>query len=246
MSSGVDVSQHDPTAPQFARFSRRLRGIVFDWILVVVVAFGALSVAVAVRVDNFSRALGILVVIALLLYEPVMVSLTGGTLGHYFANLRVVDDRHGGNVSFLKALARVVIKGALGWLSFIVITATRRSQALHDLWTRSTVQIRDPAKAMPHHFITERTELLDPNMPSRLRRVVVISGYLLLIFIAYILVLVGLVAAGVISPGCFYKSYCSMGEKYLEIGAGLTWIAISTIGIGLGWRGRLTGARRRS
>ncbi len=105
MRSDADVSL--VSAPRYARFSRRLRGIVVDWIIAVAVIFGAVLVAVTIGSDNFSRALGISILLALLLYEPILVSFTGGTLGHYFTNLRVVDDRNGGNVSFLKACARV-------------------------------------------------------------------------------------------------------------------------------------------
>ena len=128
-----------PPGPRYARFPRRLRGIMLDWIFAMMILFGAVLVAVSLQNDGFSRTLGILVVTTLFLYEPVLVSLTGGTLGHHFANLRVVDDRHGGNVSFLKACARVVIKGLLGWYSFVILAATRRNQAAHDLLTRSTV-----------------------------------------------------------------------------------------------------------
>src|SRR4030081_96965 len=120
----------------------------------------------------------------------------GGTLGHYCTNLRVVDERHRGNVSFLKACARFVVKGLLGWDSFIVMAATRRNQAVHDLLTRSTVQIRDPAKALPLQYTTERTELAATGMPSRSRRAAVIFGYLLLMVIVYVLIIGGLIATG--------------------------------------------------
>jgi RDD family len=79
-------------APLYARFSRRLRGIVVDWIIAMTVIFGAVFVAATMANDNFSRGLGLVVIVALLLYEPVLVSFTGGTLGHYSTNLRVVDD----------------------------------------------------------------------------------------------------------------------------------------------------------
>ena len=102
-------------APLYARFYRRFRGIVLDWIIVTAVTFGAIFAAITIGNDNFSRLLGFLVVAALLLYEPVLVSFAGGTFGHYFSNLRVVDERSGGNVSFLKTCARVIIKGVLGW-----------------------------------------------------------------------------------------------------------------------------------
>jgi hypothetical protein len=54
-------------APRYARFSRRLRGMMLDWVITLIVIFGAVLAAATVGSDNFSRALGILVVIALLL-----------------------------------------------------------------------------------------------------------------------------------------------------------------------------------
>jgi uncharacterized RDD family membrane protein YckC len=242
MSSDADLTIKP--APRYARFSRRLRGIVLDWIIAMVVMFGAVLVATTVRSDDFARALGILVVVALLLYEPVLVSLTGGTLGHYFTNLRVVDERDGGNVSFLKACARLVIKGLLGWYSFIIIAATRRNQAVHDLVTRSTVQIRDPAKALPGQYITERTELAASGLPSRGRRVAVICGYLLLLTIAFFVVFAGIIAAGLMSDACINNDFCSAGERFLILAAALALLPLSALCIGLGWRGSLMGARK--
>ena len=145
------------SAPKYARFSRRFRGLVLDWMILMAILFGALTLTSTVRNDNFSRVLGILVIAVLLLYEPVLVSFTGSTLGHYLANLRVVDDR-GGNLSFAKAFARFAIKSLLGWYSFLSMAFTRRNQTIHDLLTRSTVQIGDPAKANPGQFITERNK----------------------------------------------------------------------------------------
>jgi uncharacterized RDD family membrane protein YckC len=136
---------------------------VLDWMIAMAILFGAVMLASVVQNDNFSRALGVLVIAALLLYEPVLVSFTGGTLGHHFTNLRVVDDRSGGNVGFLKACARVVLKGVLGLYSFVILAATRRNQAVHDLLTRSTVQIRDPAKRRPASMSARRMTRQTPT-----------------------------------------------------------------------------------
>jgi RDD family protein len=233
-----------PAAPRYARFTRRVRGIVIDWIVAVTLVFGAVLVATSVRSDGFSRALGILVVMVLVLYEPVLVSRTGGTLGHYFSNLRVVDERNGGNVSFAKALARLALKSLLGWYSFIVMAATRRNQAVHDLLTRSTVQIRDPANARPHHYIIERKDLQNPNMPSRLRRATVICLYLLLAFFIYGLAFVAVVETGNLSEACLDNNFCSVGDRLFVSASALVWIAVGAACIGLGWRGSLPGARR--
>ena len=91
MSSDTEMSPMP--APRYARFSRRLRAMLVDWIITLIVMFGAVLLAASVGNDNFSRGLGILAVVVLVLYEPILVSRMGGTLGHSFTNLRVVDDQ---------------------------------------------------------------------------------------------------------------------------------------------------------
>lgn len=241
----LDTVLPTATTPLYARFSRRFRGIFVDWIIALAAIFGAVLVASAVGNDKFSRALGVAVVAALLLYEPVLVSFTGGTLGHHFTNLRVVDDRSAGNVSFLKACARAVVKGLLGWYSFVIMAATRRNQAIHDLLTRSTVQIRDPAKVRQGQFITERVEpAAATGMPSRWRRTVVICVYLLLLLAVFVVALNMMVAGGVVSFRCLNDGYCSGGERVANLVVDVALLAMMAIIIALGWKGKLFGARR--
>jgi hypothetical protein len=122
--------------------------------------------------------------------------------------------------------------------------ATRRNQAVHDLLTRSTVQIRDTAKALPQHFITERAELSSATMPSRGRRVGIIAVYLVLTFVAYMIASLVMVGLGIMSDACLDHDACTPVEKMLTIAFGLALLFIAAAWIGLGWRGRLYGARR--
>src|SRR5690242_2381794 len=186
MTTLADAIPQLPSQAQYARFYRRLRGMFIDWVLALVMMFGAVLVAISVGSEMFSRILAVVVVLFFVLYEPVLVSRTGGTLGHWYTNLRVVDDRTGGNLSLRTAFIRAGIKAVLGAYSFVIMLATRRNQTLHDLLTHSTVQIRDAAKARRNDFITERTELSSPTMPSRGRRVAIIAVYLVLTLLAYI------------------------------------------------------------
>ncbi|PDT91725.1 hypothetical protein CO669_00035 [Bradyrhizobium sp. Y36] len=231
-----------PPGPRYARFSRRFKAVLLDWMLAMALLFGALAVASNVASDGLSRSLGVAVVVILLLYEPVLVWRAGGTLGHIWTNLRVVDDR-GGNLSFAKALARFAIKSVLGWYSFVILAATRRNQAVHDLLTHSTVQIRDPAKATPGQFITERRED-DPAMPSRLRRLLVTVVYLALGVLLYFGVLAVLVRAGLMSRACLNQDICNGTDRIVDTAAAVAFLLMIALVIGLGWRGRLIGARR--
>jgi uncharacterized RDD family membrane protein YckC len=243
----MNVETEPPLSPEprYARFSRRLRAMLIDWVFAVFVLFGALLAAASLRDDHLARALGVMVVLVLVLYEPVLVSVSGGTLGHHWTNLRVVDDRDGGHVSFLKAVARSVLKTLLGWYSFLTMAATRRNQAVHDLLTRSTVQIRDPAGALPHHYVTARTLLPDSTMPSRLRRAGVTALDLLLLFVLFMLGLALASQVGAMSEACLNDDHCNSTEELFGLAGAAIWLAASALCIGLGWTGRLPGARRK-
>jgi uncharacterized RDD family membrane protein YckC len=246
MTASTVPAQVPPDAPRYARFSRRLRAIAIDFILFLAAMVAALQTAIAFNDNNIARVVGFGFLVGFLLYEPLLVWLTGGTVGHRLSNLRVVDERSNGNVGLLKAFARVVIKAILGWYSFISMAAARRHQAVHDLLTRSTVQIRDPAKALPGHYARERVELSSPGMPSRARRVLAIVLYLLGSVVLLVLVMGVLMEAGFYSRMCIGLGRCSAGERLLDAVVGLVSLVVWAFCIGLGWRGRLWGARRRA
>jgi uncharacterized RDD family membrane protein YckC len=244
MTMLADAVPELPGQAQYARFSRRLRAIFIDWVLALVVIFGAILIAVSVGNAAFSRILAFVVALFFVLYEPLLVSRTGGTVGHWYTNLRVVDDRTGGNLPLRTAFIRAAIKAVLGVYSFVVMMATRRNQAVHDLLTHSTVQIRDTAKAQSHHFITERTELSSPTMPSAGRRAAVIVAYLALTVLGYIVAFAIVVTLGGMSDACIDNDVCTASENLFETGSGIALLVAAAVVVGLGWRGRLYGARR--
>ncbi len=74
------------------------------------------------------------------LYEPVLISFWGGTIGHKTLQLRVrsVKDPDK-NLMFILALFRSFLKWFFGWLSFITITFNKRRRAIHDLGSGSII-----------------------------------------------------------------------------------------------------------
>jgi uncharacterized RDD family membrane protein YckC len=226
----------------YARFTRRVQGVLIDSIVFMLILAGSLIIAVSLNSDSVGRVLGITVVITWLLYEPLLVSVTGGTIGHSLCNMRVVDDR-GGNVGFLKAVIRVVIKSLLGWYSFIAMALTSRHQAVHDYLTRSTVQIRNLAEARPHHFTGRRSDSSGPSMPSNLRRVVVIGGYLLACFLLLTAALAALGQSRLVSMRCIDGNICSSTEFVILGLLWVSWAGLSIVATIWGWRGLLWGAR---
>jgi RDD family len=222
-----------------------VRAFVIDWAIIMFLLVTALFAAVSANSDRVGRILGFAFLGVWLLYEPLLVSFGGSTVGHYLSNLRVVDDRTHGNVSFLKGVARLVIKTVLGIYSFITMAMTLRHQAVHDLITRSTVQIRDRAKASPHHYIAERTELLSPVLPSPIRRMVVVLGYLFAVFALYVMSIFALMASNLISLSCGLSDRCSGTEDTAITLSALIFLGTSVLIAIQGWRGRLFGCRAR-
>jgi hypothetical protein len=175
----------------------------------------------------------------LFLYEPVLVSRRGATLGHAAANIRVVDLRTGGNPTFLRALGRFWLKGVVGLLAFAFMGTTRRHQALHDLAAGTTVEITDPAKARAEHFVEERGPLLTAGLPSWPRRVVVILMYSVMTWVVFAVALLSTESAE-----CLERHACTQGERLLELVLSLCLVGSHAAWIILGWTGRLLGARR--
>jgi uncharacterized RDD family membrane protein YckC len=239
-------TQFPSPASQYARFSRRLRAMVIDWALLMAAFVAFLFLAITLGNENLTRPIAIAILLAALIYEPLLVSLNGATIGHYLANLRVIDERHGGNPGFGKAVARMVIKLALGVYSFATMLTTRRHQALHDIITNSTVRIRDASRAAEHHYVEERTELDSPGMPSRWRRALIILVYVVIAFAAFAATLPLLVSMGHMTLACLDYGRCTAREQIIHAALQAASLVVGALIIWAGWRGKLFGARRTS
>jgi uncharacterized RDD family membrane protein YckC len=237
----ADAPTHDHIA--FGSFGLRLRALVTDS---VVLAFALVAIVMLISVTEAipgSGRVGVIGMFALLfLYEPLLVARRGATVGHRRANLHVVYDRSGEHPGFIRAFARFVLKTILGPLSFLSMALTRRHQALHDRLTGTTVRIHDLHLAHESDIAWERTaEELEPiGALSRTRRVVVILGYLVLVF-----VVVNVSSWALVSGMCLLESRCTPREDRIQDVLVLAWIVVSAWCVIAGWRGRLWGCRSR-
>jgi len=67
-----------------------------------------------------------------IVYEPLAVSL-GCTFGQYIKGLRVrsITDTNK-KINIIQSLFRYIIKTALGWISFLIISSNPQRRAIHD------------------------------------------------------------------------------------------------------------------
>jgi uncharacterized RDD family membrane protein YckC len=243
MSGFVKLSDYRDAPPvAYARFGRRVRALLLDAIVVAGASIAILVLSEAAReVPGSGRVAVGLLFVGLLLYEPLLVSALGGTVGHRAVNLRVVADGTRGNPSFARAFARFWIKAMLGLPSFVAMAFTHRHQAVHDSLTGTTVQIRDLRRAAPEEYLKERVAPDARPVPSRARRVVVIAGYLLGQFVLLA------VATGALLPAeCVDATHCTPGQNLLSRVLGMLWIAAGVYTVIAGWRGQLWGGRATS
>ncbi len=238
--AGIATEASAP-AHLYARFSRRFWALAIDSAVYAVSIVLLIVLLEVVRgADRSTRTAFLLWLGFLCLYEPILVWLRGATLGHMAANIRVVDLRTGGNPTFLRAFARFWLKAFVGLVAFAFMGTTRRHQALHDLAAGTTVEIADPEKALPAHFVTERDPLSTMGLPSRLRRVLVILAYSMISW-----VLLGVALISTQSEQCLERDFaCTPGERLLERVLGLLFVGLLATWIVFGWNGRLLGARR--
>lgn len=174
--------------------------------------------------------------VAASLYEPILVSKRGATVGHRCLGLQVVNGR-GELLTFGQALARVLLKGSIGAPSFLWMAMTQRHQALHDLATRSTVRVVDPAAHPERRVLLERAEPVGRGVSTG-RRILTTVAYQIAAFIAYMIPSVVLV-----SDACTFQGLCGVGELLLSTLGTWIWLAVAGAILIFGWRGYLPGAR---
>lgn len=109
-------------------------GIVLLVFMVVASSFFSLfnEVPDVVRVSAF--------VFIFLLYDPLLTTFWGGTIGHRFAGIRVRKDwNEKSNIQFPQAVLRYIVKALIGWISLLTVGGNKKGKAIHDYVAGSVV-----------------------------------------------------------------------------------------------------------
>ena len=175
----------------YPRLIRRVQALLIDSLFLPICV---LSTIVAVSHFGITGAYAALSsgLVIFLLY-PVLVSSTGGTIGHHLRGLRVIHPKSQKNLNVFSATLRFVLKVSLGWLSLITYFTTKRYQAIHDLASNSVVVLNKPLKEVAFEKREER-KFHSPSYqyPSAWRKVIVVVAYNLF-FVVFTLIGLGLI-----------------------------------------------------
>ncbi len=124
---------------EYAELMDRIKATFADMLVLVGLMF--LVTNIFSTMENVSVTARILAFIGIFfVYEPLFVSLFGGTIGHYANGLRVRrDTNHSRNIVFPLALVRYVVKALLGVFSLFTVSSNIESKAIHDTIVKSVV-----------------------------------------------------------------------------------------------------------
>jgi len=124
---------------EYPGIPERLKAIFTDMLVLFAMVLGVTSIFANFKnVPEEARMVAFIFVFVL--YDPLMTSFFGGTAGHFMQGLRVKQEQdETKNIYFHRALIRFILKAALGWLSFITISGSQKSLAIHDIAADSVV-----------------------------------------------------------------------------------------------------------
>jgi len=130
-------AKYDETA--FPSLVVRIKALFVDLVIILVI-FTATTLFIDSFGDIPNAAKGFILIFMLCLYDPLLTSLTGNTLGQKIMNLKIGKYREPEkNISLGQAFLRYLSKALLGWVSFLTVTSNKRKRAIHDLASGSIV-----------------------------------------------------------------------------------------------------------
>lgn len=235
--------QLNPTASAnkivFPRLLRRVRASLIDSVIYILVVVLWWIVLPYLQVLPGGARIALPLVVWLIL-DSVMVTTTGGTIGHHLMNIKIVDARTLDCIGLFRAMVRSFLKTILGWLSLVFILVTKKHQAVHDLLVHSTVVLSNPEKVPASEQRTEQTPDENYTYPTIWYRALVIILYLFVLLVA-----IGIAGHLVASTECMTNSRCTSAEKSMQSILGIFYLVAAAVIFVCGCRGQLSGARKR-
>jgi len=189
---------------KYPRLIRRIQAVLIDSVVTPITAIGLLYLSSVLGLEDGKIKAGILV-LAIFVLEPVLVSATGATIGHRLIKLRIRRSGEDRNLSIFLATIRFVIKILLGTLSLIIIVSTKKHQAIHDILTDSIVVHKSTLNVPQHELLNERPDWL--GRASETEKIVNVSKSRIMVITAVLLILAFFLSA------CATTSGTSLGES---------------------------------
>lgn len=124
----------------FATLTDRVKAGFIDIILIFTLIYSVSEILLSFKPPHVEYVRIVSYIVIFCCYEPILVSLFGGTIGHSICKIEVKSESDTDkNVAIHLSFLRYIIKLFLGWLSFISILFSGKSKAIHDYAVGSVV-----------------------------------------------------------------------------------------------------------
>lgn len=152
------------------------------------------------------------VLIPVVLFEPLLIWVFGGNIGHQLSGIKIVGANSGKNLFVINGIVRLLTKTLLGLFSLLSMLITKRHRSIHDVLSRSVVVFKDEAAAPSSHKLSPRENPSADTKPSFFRKLIVIAVYLVIT-----LVIMSILVSATVSGDCVEFDRCNDSEiRYLN------------------------------
>jgi len=123
----------------YAILPDRIKAAVIDGIVLIAMMYGFSELFALF--ENVPTVVRIIVSVAVfVLYDPILTSVYGGTMGHSYSGIAVKQENNQEkNIKFHLAFIRFLGKTFLGWISLLTVTGNDKKKAIHDFMAGSVV-----------------------------------------------------------------------------------------------------------
>lgn len=209
----------------FPRIHKRLQAMLIDGVAIGLCLFIPVYFIVTFDIEN-SIVKSFLLFFLVLTLEPFMVSFTGGSVGHHFAGIKVVDQRTQQHINLIRSYCRFLVKLVLGVYSLLSILFTQRYQAVHDIAAHSVVLFKAPERATPAQRLSERANNSDQGRASPTQIFFVTLAYCFIVFLGFAFTLQAL-----LSEDCATQQICSASDVNTSNYLALLFLALGLLTI---------------
>lgn len=224
----------------YPRLIRRVQACIIDSFIFSFVSVGLFLLVTPFEVEPVWVRI-VIVLVPIFFFEPVLVSCTGGTIGHHLLKLKVQNVSNAKNINIFLAFIRFILKTLLGVISLMFVLTTRKHQAIHDFLANSIVAYKNPKQVPEYEALVERKiEEEGYIYPSKLQRTFMIILYNILLFI-----LIRMLTDFLLSERCIENNNCTPFEEVILIGLGIIWLVSTALILVGGWKSLLFGCKRK-
>ena len=124
----------------FPGIGERFKAVMIDsfvWMGLMILTAYILN-AISQDISDIIRIIAMICIIVI--YEPLLISLFGATIGHSVAGIKVVNDNESQTrLSFPVAFFRYILKLFLGGISWLSMLGNSKNKTFHDIIVKSVV-----------------------------------------------------------------------------------------------------------